>query len=307
MVEDLGRRTIFINSKDRSDGTTNDFVVDMNLTDPFFSLQENETLYVYPTRFNILNDFDNVNSYNRTFKLIVENLTSNEETEYIVTLDNGVYSSFTLQSELQTKINETLTNNSIPLTCVVIYDDDAAKYIFTFTGNAWFDNFELRFLFDDVETTLATLMGFREGEYIAGSSTSDEAIFTSSEPINMVFQPEIGIHCSLVALNYQTDTDNTTKPSDLLFSVNQGAKADFITYENQGETYKTISNSQFTNIQIRYLDNLNRAVRFNSDSRLALTFHKIRNVRTDLLILNVLENLEGLTKLRMLRDSLKGE
>lgn len=300
------RRTIFLNSKDRSSGNYNNFTIDTNIQDPFFSLNENEELYVLPTRFSVLNDFNNINIYNRTFDLLVEDFATSNITTYTITLDDGVYTDYTLQTEVQDKINALLSTSIADLSCVISFNTESLKYSFQFDSSAgdWFDNNELRFDFSGKETSPATLLGFLDGEYIPNTTTSASATFVSPNAVNMVFQPEIEIYCSLVSKNYRSNGEAVI-PSQILLSINQGAKGSFIEFENQSDIYKTESISQFQTINIRYLDNLQRPILFNSDSRLSLTFIKVNNQDNSTEMLKNLEKLISMTELSLLMNSQK--
>jgi len=294
-------RTIFVNSKDRSSGDFNNYTVDVNVTDPFFTLREGERLFVTPSRFSILNDFNNVNTYNKTFNIIVQDVGGGGETEYTLTLVEGVYTSFTLQVELQSRINEWITTYSYPLSCVVTLDEDTQEYNFAFTASTnWFDNYEILFKFSGIETSMALLMGFTDGSFNADADvTSTTSTIISRKAINMVFQPEVEIHSNLVSNNYQTTSEGVI-PSQLLFSVNQGAKGDFIVFENTGELFKSSSISQFNTITIRYLDNEGRPILFQSNSRLALKFIKVKENYNDERIVELLGKIEKLTEFGIL-------
>jgi len=294
------RRTLFINSKDRVTGNFNDFIVQSTITDTFFTLQPNERLFIIPERFSVLNDFNNVNGYNNSFTFIIDNFVGGE-TAYTITADIGVYTSYTFQIEIQSKINALLTGQSIPVSLVITFDDNAEKYIYTFTSTnpTYFDDNEIKFSFDDIETSLAIFMGFSDGEYIASSSAGDTSVFNSYQAVNMVFQPEINVYCNLVSNNYETTNDGT-KASQLLLSVNQGAKGDFITFENPSGIFKNNCNSPFSSIHIRYLDNERRPILFQSNSRLSLTFIKIKEENTEKRMLEILEKMEAMNRLSLL-------
>lgn len=292
-------RTIFINSVDKRDGNFTDYTVECNTNDPFFSIKDDERLMVYPSRFSVLNDFDNISTLNNTFQILIENLTTEVVTTYNVVLDNGVYTNYTLEIELQNKINAVLTSNSIPLTCVVSLDLDTLQYSYTFTAvTNYFDNNELRFNFNNLKDTPAMLMGFTEGEFI-GVVTSTTTTITSDTASNMVFQPEIQVHCNLVSSNYQTSSSGLI-PSQLFFSLSQGAKGGYISFENPSQLYKTNSISQFSNIIIRFLDDYERPIAFKSDSRIALTFIKEKQKTTDEKMLDVLKQISNLNELSLL-------
>lgn len=295
------RRTLFINSKDRTSGNFNDYTVDVNINDTFFQLDQNEQLFVMPTRFSVLNDFDNVNGYNNTFVLKITDLNTLAETDYTITADIGIYTSYTFQTEIQNQLNAFFTAQGIAVACVITFDDDKEQYIYTFTATSstYFDNYEYIFVFNDIETSLANFMGFADGEYIASSSSGDTAVFNSYKSVNMVFQPEIQIHTSLVFDNYQT-SQTGAKSTEMFFSVNQGAKGDFITFENPSELFKSNCATPFGSINIRYLDNENRPVLFQSDSRLSLTFIKVKQITTENNILEVLKEIEALSRLDLL-------
>lgn len=295
------RRTVFINSKDRSDGNFNNFTIATGINDTFFTLRENERLFLMPSRFSVLNDFNNVSGYNNTFQIIIEDLATSNETTYTITLDVGVYTNYTLQIELEDKINAFFTAQSLPLSVSITLNDDNLKYSFAFTATTtWFDNYELRFNFTDVNTTMANLMGFADGEYIATEAiSSTTATIVSYQATNMVFQPEIEVHCNLVSNNYQTESSGTI-PSQVLFSVNQGAKGDFIVFENPADLYKTNSINEISTINIRYLDNLGRPILFQSDSRIALTFIKVKDIDDSERMIELLTRLEKLNELSLL-------
>lgn len=301
-------RTLFINSKNRSSGNLNNFTIDTTgLTDTFWNIKEGEEIYVYPQSFAVMNDFDNINLYNRVMTYIIEDLSSQQELTYTFTLDDGVYTAFTLQQEIQDKFNASFSTHTLPITCEVEYNDDVVGYVFTFTSTTgtYFDNNELRFDFDTIETSPATLLGFDAGEYIPSTRGGNTQIILSSQAVNMVFQPSIQIHLSIVGNNYETD-NGKTRATDMLFEINQGEKADFILYENPNEAYKTLSQPQFGSIDVRYTDNLNRAINFQSNSRLTLSFTK-RQRQTDKNekeMIKLLENLLDTNKLAILGEYL---
>ena len=298
-------RTLFINSKDRTQGTFSDYMVDFSPTDSFFKLNEGQKLYVYPSRFSTLNDSDNCSIYNRTFKILRVDLTTQQETEYLVTLDVGIYNTFTFQDELQSKIAAVLSNIDNTLSLIVNYDDDTNTYNFTISSSgSWFSSYELQFRYDNLESTAALLMGFEAGDYV-GTLNGQTLLLSAPNPCNMVFQPEINIFCSLVSANYET-TNEGAKASQLFFSINQDVgKNEMITFQNEGNIFKTNCVSQFSNIELRFLDNQARKILFKSDNRIALTFIKeTYNDKTDKL-LEVLEKIEGMTQLQLLGEYLQ--
>ena len=298
-------RTLFVNSKDRTQGTFSDYIVDFSPTDSFFKLNEGQQLYVIPSRFSTLNDSDNCGIYNRTFKLLRVDIATEQETEYLVTFESGIYNTFTFQDELQSKITTELSNIDNTLNVVVNYDDDTNSYSFVFSSSSsWFSTYELQFRFDTFEKTAAGLMGFEEGDYI-GNLDGQTLTIPAPNPANMVFQPEINIFCSLVSSNYET-TNEGAKASQLFFSVNQDVgKNEMITFQNEGHLYKTNCVSQFSNIALQFLDNQNRQILFKSDNRLALTFIKETFNDKSEKMLQVLEKLEGLTQLQLLGEYLQ--
>jgi len=302
----IEHRTLFVNSKDRTQGTFSDYMVDFSPTDSFFKLNEGQKLYVLPSRFSTLNDSDNCGIYNRTFKLLRVDIATEQETEYLVTFDTGIYNTFTFQDELQSKITSVLSNNiDATLSVVVNYDDDTNTYNFVFnSSSSWFSTYELQLRFDNFETTSAGLMGFEAGDYV-GVLNSQTLTITGANPANMVFQPEINIFCSLVSSNYET-TNEGAKASQLFFSINQDVgKNEMITFQNEGHLYKTNCVSQFSNIELRFLDNQNRQILFKSDNRLALTFIKETFNDKSEKMLQVLEKLEGMTQLQLLGEYLQ--
>lgn len=302
---------IYLNSKDRQSGSVHNYSIDTTgLTDNFFQLKDDEVLMVKPQSFYVLNDYNNVSNLNRTFELLLEDGSGNTTT-YTVAADIGIYTSFTLQTELQTQIQSVLTSNSIPVSITVSLDDDALKYIYTFTSTdpTYFDNNEITFNFTSSETTLAQLMGFVGGfEYGSTSFGGDTLTIESGEAIDMVFQPEIQVHCSLVTTNYESSADGT-KASDILMTTYSQTKNSWIEYINQSNAFETQSIKQFGSIEVQYTDNLGRPILFQSDSRLALSFRKIKtsNKTEEREIMRILQELLDATKLSILSNYLKNE
>jgi len=78
-----------------------------------------------------------------------------------------------------------------------------------------------------------------------------------------------------------------------------------ITFQNEGHLFKTNCVSQFSNIELRFLDNQNRQILFKSDNRIALTFIKETFNDKSEKMLEVLEKLEGMTQLQILGEYLQ--
>lgn len=296
-------RVLYLNSKDRQSGNAHDYSVDTTaLTDSFFQIKENEKLLVKVQSFYVLNDYNNISNLNRTFQLLLEDSSANVTT-YTVSCDIGIYNSFTFQTEIQNQIQSVLTSNSLPLSISVTLDEDTLKYIYTFTSTDpnYFDNNEITFNFDDVETSLAQFMGFRAFEYGSISFGGDTLVLESADPIDFVFQPEIQVHCSLVSNNYESSSSGT-KASDILFTTYSQTKNSWIEYINQSNAFETECNNQFGSIEIRYTDNLGRPILFQSDSRLTLSFRKVKtsNEETSQKIVEALNNILDVNKLTAL-------
>lgn len=302
-------RVLFINSKDRSTGSLNSFTIDTTgLTDSFWNVGEDEQLYVHPQSLAVLNDFENINEYNRILKYKIVDVNTQAETDYEIALDKGVYTSFTLQAEVQGKLNFSFQTNALPFTVTVNYDDDTIGYGFTFTSTnpTYFDDNELRFNFTSVETSPAQLLGFDEGIITPDSRATTTQVINSAQALDMVFQPSIQVHCSIVTNNYETE-GGLTKATDMLFEVSQGAKNDFIIFENPGDTYRSQSQDQFGSIAIRYTDNLGRPILFQSNSRLTLAFTKFKKQsdKNEITMIKLLEKILDTNKLSVLSDYLR--
>jgi len=298
----IEQRTLFVNSKDRTQGDFSDYMVDFSPTDSFFKLSEGQKLYVVPTRYSTLNDFDNCSIYNQTFKLLRVDIATQQETEYLVTLDAGIYNTYTFQDELQAKLTTRLSDVDSTLSLVVNYDDDTNTYSFVVSSSgSWFSTYELQFRFDNFESTAAGLMGFEAGDYV-GTLVSQTVTIPAPNPANMVFQPEINIFCSLVSSNYET-TDEGAKASQLLFAINQDVgKNMMLTYDNDGHLFKAGCVEQFSNISFRFLDNQGRKILFKSNNRIALTFIKETHVDRTPQIISILEKLSGMQELELLNN-----
>jgi len=301
------KRTLFLDSKDKENGNYSNYTIQFDVNDPFFSVRDDEELRVEPTRFSQLNDSPNVNEFNRTFVIRQVDLGTSAETDITISLTTGIYDTYSLQLALQTAITDGLNAGIVDssFSTSIVLDEDTGKYEYSiFATTSHFDSYEFLFVFDSVDTTLATLMGFSDGEYLASSSSGSTVIFNSYQAANMVFQAEVNVHCSLVGRNYESSTTGM-RSSDILFAINQGAKNDFMVFENDGNNlYRTYCVPQFSSIQIRLLDYLDREIPFQSNSRLALTFTKIKKDTQTSKMIEILEKISDLNQMSLLRDYL---
>ena len=301
----VSERNVLIDSKDRNNGTYSNYTIDWGVSDSFFNLKPNERMFILPTRFSQLNDSNNIGGYNNTFKINYTNLSTLVESSFNVVFDNGIYDTYTAQIEYQAKIQAALTATfpSYTFTTTITFDTDTSKYTFLIEeAGSFFTDYEITFDFASIDTTPALLMGYDEGEYIATATDASSATFTSYQPANMIFQPEVNIHCNLVSDTYETSNEGVRLSSNL-FSVNQGAKNDFIIYENPYQAFKVPCSIPFSTIHIRILDYLGREILFQSNNRLTLTFIKETTETPDDKITSAIEKLSSLTQLQLLSQS----
>lgn len=298
---------IFINSKHRTTGNFNDFVVSVNNNFSFFNLKNDEKLMVYPSRLSILNDYYNINTYNNKFNLKVFDINDNLTNTILIEIDEGYYDVFNFAEILESEV-ELQLNNNISLgdfSVSVVFDTSFSKYTINIL-NADFYNAgnTLRLEFENINTTLAQFIGYDAGEY-EGVNISNGEKFVSIKPVNFLFQSEIHVYCSLVRNNLET-TENGINNSNLLFTFAQNApKNEYLIFQNPEKLYLTDCLNKFSNIEISFRDSLDRPILFKSDCQIVLSFIKVQHKTTDEQILQSLENLNRLKELSILGQQLQ--
>lgn len=268
-------KNIFINSKE-SLGDSNDFKVQVNFTDGFFSSSEKEKLYVYPISFSMLNDFNNVNSKNNNMQILV--YSGNTLTNTLnVSVQVGVYDVFQIQEAIQTSILAALAQlgPTYNFSVQVNYLETFNKFDIRITetvGN-FFLTYSLKFRFAD--DSLRDILGYDIGDY-SGLPISNGESFLSIKPLNLISKFQINVKCNLVYNNYLS-INNEIKSSNIFFSLTQdNIKNGVIVYENSGEMFLTECIPNFSEISFRLEDADGNILENESPVLINLGFKKMR-------------------------------
>lgn len=305
---------IFLNSKERVSGEFYNPSFSNNFNHTFFNLEEDETLRVYPSRFSILNDFENVNSYNNTFKIfyVKDDLTEYTET---ITIPIGYYNVYTLAQKLEEIIKgvfESAFADGTLFNINIFFNEDTNKYNIVISGTGdlldpFFNLVQLQFIFDDINSTLAQFLGFKASNYSGTKTQSSNTVnytWDSIETVDFVFQPELNIFMNIIKNNLES-SDDGFKNSNLFMTLNQNAsKNQYIEFINPNKLFMADCLNNFSSIDINIRDTLGRNILFKSNFSLTLTFEKVKKDKFKKNILEKINNIEKLGELSLLIKNL---
>lgn len=302
---------IFLNSKERISGTdVYNASFSNNFNHTFFNLEEDETLRVFCSRFSVLNDFENVNIYNNTFKIFYIKDDNTEYTENI-TIPIGFYNVYSFAEKIQQillGVFESAFADGTVFSVNITYNEDTNKYSIVISGTGdladpFFNLQQLDFKFDDINSTLAQFLGFKASNYSGTKTQSSNTVnytWNSIETVDFVFQPELNIFMNIIKNNLESSTSGL-KNTNLFFTLNQNAsKNQYIEFINPNKLFIADCLDNFSTIDINIKDTLGRDILFNSNFSLTLTFEKIKKDKFKNNILEKINNIEKLNELSLL-------
>lgn len=274
---DCETRYIFLNSANATRGTLYDFAFQFNSTDAieFFRCNQGEEVYLTPVSCIVANDWDEINTSNNTFKII---LPSNGGTfEYTITLTTGSPNILGLVADLTTKFNATIftywngTTNTT-LTITPTFSTTFNYLIFTLSATPSTVAFDFT-----MANNCAQVLGFKPILYS----------YTSTNVINGDFVPDISrlsevyIYSSIVQQNYSQfkddDFPNGLDNVQILFSfpinVNTGSN---VIFNNNYQHFKQLIRSGITTIDIQIRDKNGDYIECNNSSTFVFRLDKYK-------------------------------
>ena len=102
MDKEREQYTVHINNSQKTSGSDTNFTIQFN-NNIISNIDPHASIFVYPQKISIPYSFYNINSTNRTFKVV-----DHTDTEHTITLDIGSPSSGTLATQIATKLNALL-------------------------------------------------------------------------------------------------------------------------------------------------------------------------------------------------------
>lgn len=168
----------YVNSLDRTSGTTSDF------TYTFSGLQFDRYDRVVLLSGLIPKSYYIIRSENRTFVL------SENDVEVTVTMPVGNYTRTSFRQVLQTQINAVASYTYAITNETIATSQDTGKYTYTVSGNS---GVQPKFIFSDVNT-LYEQMGFDSGS----TNTFSADTLTSSDVINLAQESTIFLKSDII-------------------------------------------------------------------------------------------------------------
>jgi len=265
---------LFISSKNRLDGTTSDFLV--NIPNGFLKCRKNEEWLMRVSSFNVINNWFHItNNYNNSFQLIVGSET------YNFTLNEGSPNIYELLEDLQLKTQGYLT---------ITYDKIKNRFIYNNITN---------------EQNI-TLIPINSGDFLGfDNMTLNEitSLTISDNPINvqgdrLLFLKLYGGDITLKNNTIDNLYDENYQQSDILFYIPINVPSgSLISYNNEDSgvnfSHKIAQHQDdIDHFSLQIVNEDGKPVIGFSDYYLILQFEKVVNTNFILYdILTVLENI----------------
>lgn len=297
---------LFINSDERSNGDYNNFTIQLNSTINTLICEDDEQLFVYPSRVAFTNDFYNIGEQNNTFTFGFTDVGSTS-----VSLPVGYYNPYNLLDALTTAINNAITlilftsDASINMT----YNPTNNEYDFVIQSNPAEINLTTSppfFTFPAVSP--AKMLGFLDNTSVSFISVSSSySGLTSINPLNMIYQPEINLKCDILRANYENTTASIA-PSQTLLLINQNApKNSTIIFENTSKLYRTRVADGFGEITFKFEDSNGLPILLQSAVLICLTFEKVKKTTSQDEMITILKTLQSQQELAILQNYINNQ
>ena len=215
--EFFNKDVIYVNSANRTSGTSSDFIFDMSNQTKIPNDYDTITLlnFTCPKSYYLINNTNNTFIVNET------------GVNHTITIPNGNYSFSTLSTQLSDSLNN--ISSGLSWTYGVSTNTSTGKFTFTVSGNSGQPTFD----FSDSE--LFSIVGFEQSAY-----TFSANVLTSVNIVNFQLTNSILLCCDMVRGNILS----TIVPNSQDFS--------YISYQEQNPNFASHPLSIQNNIQTRF-------------------------------------------------------
>lgn len=282
-MEEIDKRIIFLDCSLTNSTDYTEFSIPLNTPDPFFKCNQDESLYVSPISFSILNDFYNISDENNNNQLTIKKTLVSSPTviqSFTISLDSGFYDVYLLQQQIQQSIQTGLTNNIIGFTwtTTVNIDPETSFYTIQISSTGFFAGYDLYIEFN---TPLAQFLGFDTYAYIKGLSSTNQAYWISTKTPNFLWQNELFIYSNISTKNFENNENGLTQ-SSLWWSIPiDTPKYALINWYDSatGKLYEVKSSSTFiNNLTIKLVDDVGNRIYFKNFPNITLTIRKMKKI-----------------------------
>jgi len=214
----IEKKSIFLSSKERTNGDINNCTFQFNNSNSFFVCQPNQKIFCTPSTFSLLNDFYNIDNTNNKF--IIRFIDVNSTNDVLIQLNNGYYDIYNLILELESTIKLRLESeySGVIFNINITYLDNENKYNFTITTttSGFFAPYSVFFVFEDNIDSLAQFCGFVAGEWALTLTNAETATIKSNYVLNCVKTPTIYIKSNIVSKNQEMNNNKLTTSQHFL-------------------------------------------------------------------------------------------
>lgn len=248
---------LYLSSKMRTDGFSNNFEILFNNSNPLFTLKDGERLTIKPLQVQLPNDWDAVNSSNNKFKLIYNSV------EHVITIPTGNPDTTQIVDTIEELINSAV---NIANEFAVTFDDYEKRI--DIVANSL--NFTLDF---SLSNSANYLLGFNRNQVIS----SIGKVLTAPNKPDLQPYSAVLFH-SNVAKKSLSVVNQVLSNVDVLFSIpiNENVGSNIL-WENTSDMFEQEVNSNISSFTFKLTDMTNNLIAVEGDVNVVFELTKYKD------------------------------